>query len=61
MKNFTLVYCEHYLTSKIFIEQPRYAYEIQKHTKRTLFHVFECLESEVRHCVSNLVKEHSSA
>ena len=26
----------------------------------TLFHVFECLASGVRHCVSNLVKEYSS-
>jgi hypothetical protein len=25
-----------------------------------LFRVFECWEAEVRHCVSNLVKEHGS-
>ena len=38
----------------------RYACRIQKHTKHTLFHVFVCGDSEVQHCVSNLVKEHSS-
>jgi hypothetical protein len=39
----------------------RYACEIQKHTTRTLFRVFECLDSGVQHCVRNLVKEHSSS
>ena len=33
---------------------------IQKHTKRTLFRVFDERDSGVRHCVRNLVKEHSS-
>ena len=33
----------------------------QKHTKHTLFRVFEGRDSEVQHCVSNLVKEHSSS
>ena len=33
---------------------------VQKHTKHTLFYVFLCWDSGVRHCVSNLVKEHSS-
>ena len=33
---------------------------IKKHTKHTLFRVFECWDYEVRHCVYNLVKEHSS-
>ena len=33
---------------------------VQKHTKHTLRCVFVCEDSRVRHCVSNLVKEHSS-
>jgi len=32
----------------------------QKHTKHTLFRVFEGRDSGARHCVYNLVKEHSS-
>ena len=38
----------------------RYACVIQKHTKHTLFRVFEGIESGVQHCVSNLVQEHGS-
>ena len=34
---------------------------IQKHTKHTLFRVFECWDSGVQHCVYNLVKEHRLA
>ena len=34
--------------------------KVQKHTKHTLFRVFLCGDSGVEHCVSNLVKEHSS-
>jgi len=33
---------------------------IQKHTKHTLFRVFLSGDFGVRHCVGNLVKEHSS-
>ena len=32
----------------------------QKYTKHTLFRVFVCWDAWIRHCVSNLVKEHSS-
>ena len=32
---------------------------VQKHTKHTLFRVFEYWDFGVQHCVSNLVKEHS--
>lgn len=46
--------------SKIdFIEHPSNACEIQKHTKLTLFAVFECWVSRVRHCVCNLAKQQS--
>ena len=38
----------------------RYACEIQKHTKYTLFRVFECLDPEFRHCVCDLAREHIS-
>ena len=33
---------------------------MQKHTKHTLFRVFAGRDAGVRHCVRNLVKEHSS-
>ena len=33
---------------------------IQKHTKHTLFRVFEYWDSGVEHCAYNLVKKHSS-
>ena len=38
----------------------KFEYKVQKHTKHTLFCVFLGRDSGVQHCVSNLVKEHSS-
>ena len=40
-------------------EHLRYTCEFQRHTKHTLFRVFLGRDSGVRHCVGNIVKEHS--
>ena len=45
----------------LIFEYYRYACEIQKHTKHTLFLVFEKRDSGDPHCVYNIVKEHSSS
>ena len=37
----------------------KFEYKVQKHTKHTLFRVFECLDAGVPHCVRNLVQEYS--